>query len=171
MPFLMMWWKQIIIAFAIIALLGYISVLKHQRNSARLELKEFKLAIESERVEAQMKNAAMERESSRKQSELFITHSVKLNEIRDYYEKRLKSFFNANTILDNRLRVEANNYRARLSEAVKAASESAEGGGNSDSAIIRRDYEALREACTVTTADYNALHEAWEIECRIKGCQ
>ena len=70
MPFLMMWWKHIVISFAIIALLGYISVLKHQRNSARLELKEFKLAIDQERVKQQIKNAAMERESAQKQSEL-----------------------------------------------------------------------------------------------------
>ena len=171
MLFLLKYWKQVGIAFAIIALVGYIGVLKHQRDSARLDLKEFKLVIEAERVEAQLKNAAMERESSRKQSELVVTHSVTVNQIRDYYENRIKTFSNANAALDNRLRVEANNYRTRLSEAVKAASQSTKGGGNSDPAIVGRDYETLREACSITTADYNALYEAWEIECRIKGCQ
>jgi hypothetical protein len=171
MPFLMMWWKHLIIAIAIISLLAYISVLKHQRDSARLDLKEFKLAIDEERVKAQLKNAAMERESAQKQSELVITHSVKLNAIRDYYEKRIKTFSSANAALDNRMRYEANDYRTRLSEAVKAASESAKSGRNSDPASAGRDYEVLREACTITTADYNALHEAWETECRIKGCQ
>jgi hypothetical protein len=171
MSFLMIWWKQIAISFAIIALVGYIGVLKHQRDSARLDLKEFKLVIESEKVEAQLKNAAMERESARRQSELVVTHSVTVNQIRDYYENRIKTFSSANAALDNRLRVEANNYRARLSEAVKASSESAKGGRNSDPAIVGRDYEFLRQACSITTADYNALHEAWETECRIKGCQ
>jgi hypothetical protein len=166
-----MWWKHIIILFAIIALLGYISVLKHQRNSARFELKEFKLAINEERVKQQLKNAAMERESAQKQSELVVTHNATVNEIRDYYETRLKSSRSANAAIDNRLRVEANNYRARLSEAVKASSESAKGGRNSDPAIVGRDYEALREACAVTSADYNALWTAWETECQIKGCQ
>ena len=171
MPFLIMWWKQIVISFAIIALLGYISVLKHQRNTARFELKEFKLAIDQEKVKQQLKNAAMERESAQKQSELVVTHNTTVNEIRDYYETRLKTSRSANAALDNRLRVEANNYRARLSEAVKAASKSAKGERNSDPAVVRRDYEAIREACSITTADYNALYQAWETECQIKGCQ
>ena len=171
MPFLMMWWKHIVIAFAIIALLGYISVLKHQRNSARLELKEFKLAIDQERVKQQLKNAAIERESIAIQNVLVQRHADNIGKVRDYYETRLKTSRSANAALDNRLRVEANNYRARLSEAVKAASESAKGGRNSDPAIVGRDYEALREACTVTTVDYNALYQAWEAECQIKGCQ
>jgi len=123
------------------------------------------------RVKQQLKNAAMERESAQKQSELVVTHNATVNEIRDYYETRLKTFRSANAALDNRLRVEANNYRARLSEAVKAASESAKGGRNSDPAVVGRDYEVLREACSITTADYNALYQAWETECQIKGCQ
>ena len=171
MSFLILWWKQIAISFAIIALVGYIGVLKHQRDSARLKLNEYIVEVEKAVVEAKLKNAAMERESARKQSELVITHSVKLNQIRDYYENRIKTFSNANAALDNRLRVEANNYRARLSEAVKAASESAKGGRNSDPAIVGRDYEVLREACAITTVDYNALYQAWETECQIKGCQ
>lgn len=171
MSFLMLWWKQIAIAFAIIALLGYISVLKHQRNSARLELNEYKLAIEKKVVEQQLKNAAIERESIAIQNVLVQRHADNIGKVRDYYDKRLIIYRDANAALDNRLRVEANNYRARLSQAVKASSESAKSGRNSDPAVIGRDYEALREACAVTSADYNALWTAWETECQIKGCQ
>jgi hypothetical protein len=171
MPFLMIWWKHIAIAFAIIALLGYIAVIKHQRNAARLELKEFKLAIDQERVKQQLKNAAIERESIAIQNVLVQRHADNIGKVRDYYDKRLIMYRDANAALDNRLRVEANNYRARLSEAVKAASESAKGGRNSDPAIVGRDYEVLREACAITSADYNALYQAWETECQIKGCQ
>ena len=167
----MIWWKHIAIAFAIIALLGYIAVIKHQRNAARLELKEFKLAIDQERVKQQLKNAAIERESIAIQNVLVQRHADNIGKVRDYYDKRLIMYRDANAALDNRLRVEANNYRARLSEAVKAASKSAKGGRNSDPAIVGRDYEVLREACAITSADYNALYQAWETECQIKGCQ
>jgi len=171
MPFVMIWWKHLLIAFAIMALLAYIGVIKHQRDSARLELNEYKVAVEKKLVEQQLKNAAMERASAQKQSELVVTHNTTVNQVKDYYEKRLKTSRDANAALDNRLRVEANSYRAGLSEAVKAASESAESGRNGDAAAIRRDYETLREACAVTTADFNALWTAWETECQIKGCQ
>ena len=171
MPFLMMWWKQIGIAIAIIGLIAYIAVIKHQRDSARLELNEYKVAVEKKLVEQQLKNAAMERASAQKQSELVVTHNATVNQVRDYYEKRLKTSRAANAALDNRLRYEANNYRARLSDAVKAASESTQNGRDGDAAAIRRDYEILREACSITTADYNSLWTAWETECQIKGCQ
>ena len=171
MPILMTYWKQIGIAIAIIGLVGYIAVIKHQRDSARLELNEYKVAIEKKLVEQQLKNAAMERASAQKQSELVISHSVTVNQIRDYYEKRLQTSRAANAALDNRMRVEASDYRARLSAAIKAASESAKGGTDGDAAAARRDYEILREACSITTADYNALWTAWETECQIKGCQ
>ena len=171
MPFIMMWWKHLAIAIAIMGLIAYIGVIKYQRDSARLELNEYKVSVEKKLVEQQLKNAAMERASAQKQSELVVSHSVIVNQVRDYYEKRLKTSRDANAALDNRLRYEANDYRARLSEAVKAASESAKGGRDGDAAAIRRDYEILREACSVTSADYNALWTAWEIECQIKGCQ
>jgi hypothetical protein len=171
MPFIMMWWKQIGIAIAIIGLVGYIAVIKHQRDSARLELDEYKVAVEKKLVEQQLKNAAMERASAQKQSELVVSHSVIVNQVRDYYEKRLQTSRAANAALDNRMRYEANDYRTRLSAAVKAASESAKGGRDGDAAAVRRDYEILREACAITSADYNALWTAWETECQIKGCQ
>jgi len=171
MPFLTLWWKHLAITIAIMFLVAYIGVLKHQRDSARLDLNEYKVAVEKALVDQQLKNAAMERASAQKQSELVVSHNATVNEVRDYYEKRLKTSRDANAALDNRLRYEANDYRARLSEAVKAASESAKGGRDGDAAAIRRNYEILREACSVTTADYNALWTAWEIECQIKGCQ
>jgi len=171
MPFLAMYWKHIAISIAIISLVGYIAVIKHQRDSARLELNEYKVAIEKKLVEQQLKNAAMERASAQKQSELVVSHSVIVNQVRDYYEKRLQTSRAANAALDNRMRVETNNYRTRLSEAVKAASESTKGGRDGDAAAAQRDYEILKEACSITTADYNALWTAWETECQIKGCQ
>jgi biopolymer transport protein ExbB/TolQ len=167
----MMWWKQIAISIAIIGLVVYIAVIKHQRDSARLELNEYKVAVEKKLVEQQLKNAAMERASAQKQSELVVTHNATVNQVRDYYEKRLKTSRDANAALDNRMRYEANDYRTRLSEAVKAASKLAENGRDGDAAAIRRNYEILREACSITTADYNALWTAWETECQIKGCQ
>lgn len=171
MSILITYWKQIGIAFAIIALLGYIAVIKQQSDSARLELSEYKVAVEKKLVEQQLKNAAMERASAQKQSELVVTHNATVNQVRDYYEKRLITYRDANAALDNRLRVEANNYRTRLSEAVKAASQSAKSGRDGDATAARRDYEILREACSITTADYNTLWTAWETECQIKGCQ
>lgn len=171
MPFLMLWWKQIAISFAIIALVGYIGVLKHQRDSARLELNEYIVAVEKKLVEQQLKNAAIERESIAIQNVLVQQHADNIGKVRDYYENRLTTYRAANNALDNRLRVEANNYRTRLSSAVKAASESAQSRGNSNPATVGRDYEILREACAITTVDYNALYQAWETECRIKGCQ
>lgn len=171
MPFLMMWWKHIAIAIAIIGLLGYIAVIKHQRDSARLELNEYKLAIEKKVVEQQLKNAAIEREAIAIQNTLVQRHADNIGKVRDYYEKRLKTSRDANAALDHRMRYEANDYRTRLSEAVKAASELAQSGRNSDAAAIGRDYEILREACSITTQDYNALWTAWETECQIKGCQ
>jgi flavin-dependent dehydrogenase len=171
MSILITYWKQIGIAFAIIALLGYIAVIKQQRDSARLQLNEYKVAVEKKLVEQQLKNAAIERASAQKQSELVVTHNNTVNQVRDYYEKRLKTSRDANAALDNRLRWEANDYRTRLFNAVKAASQSAKNGGNGDAAAARRDYEILREACSITTADYNSLWTAWETECQIKGCQ
>jgi hypothetical protein len=171
MSILITYWKQIGIAFAIIALLGYIAVIKHQRDSARLELNEYKVAVEKKLVEQQLKNAAIEREAVAIQNVLVQRHADNIGKVRDYYEKRLSTSRSANAALDNRLRYEANNYRTRLSDAVKAASESAQSGGNGDAAAARRDYEILREACSITTADYNSLWTAWETECQIKGCQ
>jgi hypothetical protein len=167
----MMWWKHLAIAIAIMGLIAYIGVIKHQRDAARLKLNEYILELKQKTVEQQLKNAAMERESAQKQFELVVTHNATVNEVRDYYEKRLKTSRAANAALDNRLRYEANDYRARLSEAIKAASESAKGGRDGDAASARRNYEILREACSITTADYNALWTAWETECQIKGCQ
>jgi len=122
MPFIMMWWKHLAIAIAIMGLIAYIGVIKYQRDSARLELNEYKVSVEKKLVEQQLKNAAMERASAQKQSELVVSHSVIVNQVRDYYEKRLKTSRAANFALDNRMRYEANDYRTRLSEAVKAAS-------------------------------------------------
>jgi hypothetical protein len=171
MPFLVMWWKHIAIAIAIMSLVAYIGVIKHQRDSARLELNEYKLAIEKKVVEQQLKNAAIEREAIAIQNVLVQRHADNIGKVRDYYEKRLKTSRAANAALDSRMRWEANDYRTRLSNAVKTASELAQSGRDSDAAAVRRDYEILREACSITTQDYNALWTAWETECQIKGCQ
>ncbi len=53
-----------------------------------------------------------------------------------------------------------------LSETESAAQLPAESGADSDRTVAQ-----LIKACQQTTIDYNALRDAWDIECDLKGCE
>lgn len=167
MPFLTLYWKQLAVGIVIVFLSAYIAILKYQKNSAIQELETFKLHVEKQKAEQAIQNAKASKAVAKEREVLTANYHNELQKVRDYYEAN--STINANVI--NGLRKQSNDYRKRLSEVLKTAISPTEIGANSNPANIRQNQQAIEQACSITTLDYNALYDAWIAECNIRGCE
>lgn len=180
MSFLTMYMKHFLIAAVIATVIasGTAFVYKTQRDSARQDTEKLRTEIQKARAEQVLALAAKDRELRKSVSSIQANHNAVIDTVRSYYEKRAAKSAAAAAdsrvavdILTNRLRVEADDYRRRLSGVYAAASRASEERGDSDPAATRQELEALEEACAVTTADYNFLYDTWMAVCNVKGCE
>lgn len=165
-------WKAIGLIVVIAAVyISFITVLS-QRDIARSELVEFKRAVTDAETKQRIENAKLKSASQKQQVDTAIAYNEHLNKVRDYYEKDRQIKSDTIGILDNRMRVEADNYRSRMSAILKSTELSTEIGGDCDTTLAGRNQyiTVIKEACAVTTLDYNTLHDAWINECKIRGC-
>lgn len=165
--FLTNYWKQLAVGLVVVSLSIYIAVIKHQRDVAIFDLKQYKLAVDQQKVDQQLKNAEIVQNLSKEKEKLTTDHFAQLNRIRDYYEKNRT----INRTANDGLRKQNADYRERLSELLKTTRLSAESRADSDTNTLEAYTRTLEQACTLTTLDYNSLYEAWMAECNLRGCQ
>lgn len=169
--FLTSYWKQLAVGLIVVSLSIYIAVIKHQRDVAIHDLDAYKLSVDKQKVDQQLKNAKIVQDLAKEKEALTTSYFVKLNKVRDYYEKNRTNNSAINSTINDRLRKQNADYRQRLSEILETTSLPAEVRANSDRNTLEAYTETLEQACTLTTLDYNALHDAWMAECELRGCQ
>ena len=83
-----------------------------------------------------------------------------IEKVKNYYEKN-----RANNGANNSANRMLNNASGQSVSAIQKPTElSAEVRGNQDSASLEQD-------CAITTAQYNALHDAWDDLCKVSACE
>jgi hypothetical protein len=167
---------RIFLPVAIVALgLWRINALTMQRDDARQiharHLQADQDAQEKRRVDNTIKYLKAEAD----QAKLMAEHQSTVATLRIQYETLQGHKAVADRSLGNfRERVRLDTERIAtigLSGILEAAGGSAEGEGNCDAAAIGKAYDTLEIACAMTTADYNALWQAWESACNVYGCK
>lgn len=159
MPFLTMYWKQIAItALALVFFsFGWYKGNEHQKVKFEAFLKE----QEAFSMQQQAKNDLI----AENQDALLLKSSQAYNEtikrIQAYYEKN-RTNNNAN---NRTIGLRDKNAVGQSMPKIQIPAELfAEVGGNQDATLIERD-------CAVTTAQYNALYDAWDDLCKVSGCE
>ena len=156
----------------------YIFKLHGQRDDARQALIEHKLIIAQEQERRKIENMRKDQATVLAMSEINARHAGQLEQLRRSADEKIKGQAIAHDrAIDQwreRVRLEiARGATNGLPDLPSAASESAGGGGYSDTACAREEayIEALEMGCAITTADYNALHDAWSEACVVHGCE
>jgi len=106
---------------------------------------------------------------------VMANHQAVINQLRKEYEKlngQKDAAVKSNADLRERLRLEvANRFDTRLPGFPGTAGKPAESGGDSHATVARSTYDTLDLACSITTADYNALWQSWNEACQVYGCK
>jgi hypothetical protein len=168
-------WRWLLPLAAALLLWWYIAHLQGQRDDAIQALADYRAAAQAADEKRKAENAAKEEAVTRHFNQVLGEHAQELERIRTHYERTLKD--------DRQRHADAvNNWRERLRlEVAKAAAaglpglprtaaDAAESGGDRHPAAARPVPDPIAAACAVTTADYNALWQAWHDACVIHGC-
>jgi len=167
---------RIILPVLIVGLIAwsYFSM-RGQRDDAIAQLYAYKQEQIQKAAERKLDNERKEQEAQLRINSIMANHQVTINQLRKEYgnlQSKNAAAVKSNADLRERLRLEvANRFDTRLPGLLQASGESAGSGGDSNATVARSAYDTLDLACSITTADYNALREAWDAGCKVHGCQ
>lgn len=175
--FIIAHWRIVLPVAIVVLTFLYIFKLQGQRDDARQALIEHKLFIAQEQERRQIENMRKDQATVLAMSEINARHAGQLEQLRRSADEKIKGQTIAHDrAIDEwreRVRLEiARGATNGLPDLPSATSESAGGGGYSDTACAREEayIEAIEMGCAITTADYNALHDAWSQACAVHGC-
>lgn len=157
MPFLTMYWKQL--ALAALALIifgfGWYKGNAYQKSKFDAFLKQQELLA----FQQQTKNDLIKQNQEKMLENTSNAYNDTIKRITAYYE-------NNRPVSNNRLSRVLNNKPSSKSmpDIQKATQLFTESRGNENSATLEQD-------CAITTAQYNALHEAWTNLCLVSECE
>lgn len=166
-------WRIVLPAIVVIVAAWHYLGLRAERDTAIKDLNEYVMKAELEKAAREAENAEKARIHQNILESIRKSHGEQIAQLEAQYHA-LKNT-SSRTIAD---------LRAELRDTIKTASPSrlpgisettgdpAESGRNGDAAVAGQEYlEALEIGCAITTADFNALWEAWDSACRIYGCK
>lgn len=141
---------------------------RYERTTQAFEAYKADIATKVAMQEAE--NATLRRIAQSQVANIVKTHNDQLNTIKDEYEKRNK--VNVNTIanLRNELRDKVRADSFTLRETPTNPDATAQEWRDSHRAITEQ-YQTLKDACTITTLDFNALRGWADNACVIVGCE
>jgi len=168
--FLLSRWR-IILPIIIISVMS-LSILYYKTRYERTvqELGAFKADIAKQVAMKEAENATLRRIAQSQVANIIKTHNTQLDTIKAEYEKRNK--VNVNTIanLRDELRDKVRADSFTLRETPTNPDATTQEWRDSHRAITAQ-YQTLKDACSVTTLDYNALRDWADNACVIVGCE
>lgn len=178
LAFIVAHWR-IVLPLLMVGLVSlYIFKLQGQRDDAQQALIEHKLIIAQEQERRQIENMRKDQETVLAMSEINARHAGQIEQLRRSSDAKIKDQAIAHDRIvgqwRERVRLEISRAASNgLPDVPSPPSESAGSGGYSDAACARQEayIDALELGCAITTADYNALHEAWSQACTVHGCE
>ena len=156
MPFLTMYWKQLTLtALALIIFsFGWYKGYSYEKSKFDGFLKE----QEALAFQQKTKNSLIKQNQDKMLENTSNAYNETIKRITAYYEKNRPIVNNRPSGLLNKSSSQS------MPEIQKPTQLSTEVRGNQDSASIEQD-------CAITTAQYNALHEAWTNLCLVSECE
>jgi hypothetical protein len=161
---------RIILPLAIVGVMCWmIYSARSARDAAIAELQAYQQAVKTAVAIRQAENQTKQTTVKLLQDAVVANHLNQINKLKENYEARQHT---TDSSIDNwreRVRLElAKNTAAGLPDIPQATGQPAASGQDRDAAAARQTLEL---ACAITTADYNALHEAWDKGCTVMGCR
>lgn len=165
-------WRWVLPLAAALLLWWYVIHLQGQRDDAIQALADYHAEVQAAAEKRKAENAAKEEAVARHFNQVLGEHAAEIDRIRRNYDAKLGNEKSAHI-------ADVDMWRNWLRNAVADAADglpalpgttegTAEGGGDGHAAATR--YDTLATACAVSTADYNALWQAWHDACVIHGC-
>lgn len=166
---------RIILPLAIVGLiLWYVLSLRAERDEAVANYNQLVQLQKDKAAERKLENERKEVAVRRNIDSIMANHLAVINQLRKENGDLQKTNTDAARAIANwreRVRLEVARNAAGLPSLSESADESAGSGGDCNATAIGEAYSTLDLACSITTADYNALWEAWDKACKIHGCK
>lgn len=157
-----------IILIAGLCLYAFVQKTRYERTAHELEALKANIAYQTQMQE--IKNDLLRKQAEKSLQEAQAVYDTNLKAIKNEYLKKQK--LDSVTIGDlrNRLREAIVADSFTLPDTSTYSSQSADEWRNSYSAVARQ-YEALIDACRMTTNDYNLLRDWSDAACLQIGCK
>lgn len=157
MIFLKMYWKQL----AAVALILFVFLFGWYKGNAHQKAK-FEAFVQSQRDLA-MQQQALNDLIKKNQDAILVESSNAYNEtikkVNNYYAK------NKPVIINRVVGMRGNSSSSNAMPNVQKTTDTfTESGGNENAISLEHD-------CAITTAQYNALHQAWDDLCKVSQCE
>jgi hypothetical protein len=164
MIFLETFWKPISAALVALLLIGYISVLKHQKNAAVDALQAYKIQVAVVGKQAELKAAEVKAKQADVVTQTALAYNDTILRVRKYYDNKSKP---AGTAYANGVQLNPTGSGS-VPTVQEPAEVSASSGKDIDPAA---SGQSLEQSCAITTIQYNSLWNAWNDLCKVSGCE
>jgi len=157
MIFLKMYWKQL----AAVALILFVFLFGWYKGNAHQKAK-FEAFVQSQRdlaMQQQARNDLIKKNQDAILVESSNAYNETIKKVNNYYAK------NKPVIINRVVGMRGNSSSSNAMPNVqKTADTFTESGGNENAISLEHD-------CAITTAQYNALHQAWDDLCKVSQCE
>ena len=167
---LIKYWYIVIPALIILYLWNDARTEGNRADKAVSELSLLKAGIELAKKEKAIEDALKRSQAAREIEISHNAHEQRLEVIKNEYAKRNKIDVGTIATLRDQLRERVRGDTFTIPEIEPNTSRTTEEWRNSYTAIAGQ-YETLKDACKVTTLDYNLLRDWADAACRQVGCE
>lgn len=165
--FMVKHWRVFLPLLIAIAAWWYVTGLQKQRDDAISALNTYVAEAKAAKVKRAADNLDKERSIKSALEVVAVTHEHAIGDIRKEYDAKVKTTVDLNDASwRKRLRNQVASTASGVSGIPETSGKSSQVRGNSDATTTG----TLETACSVTTADYNALWESWDRACKVYGC-
>lgn len=165
--FILTHWKAFLLLAMVWAIFFYKTAYEREKRA-------YEAHIQADITAKQMRlleNSIKQKQQEKQVAQLLDTHNKKLDLVKNEYLKRTKQDSIAIADLRQRLRDQlATDTASGLSGVESNPERTAEEWRNSYSAISKQ-YQTLKDACTITTLDYDALRSWADSACDTVQCK
>jgi len=167
------YWR-IVLPIIIIVLIGWrMYYTQTHWHAAEQALTDYKAQIVQASKDRDKENALKTAHADLAETAVIANHDSIINTI--WSNSNVKMPVNAtDSDKRNSLRNAIAQVATGLPNVQSATSNTSSNGADCDATTVgrlRHDLEEVSSACAITTADYNALHEAWDENCNVFGCK
>jgi hypothetical protein len=162
-------WRVIAPIIFMFVLLCYVFYLKTRYDAIVSELAIFKQNIAQQAALQQVKNEILRKQAEKQVKDLTEIHTHNLEAVKHEYEKAHN--LDSITIGDLRERLLSELRSTYTMPTFDTNTERTPSEWQNSYTTIARQYQTLKDACTITTLDYNALRGWSDAACDQVGCE
>ena len=167
--FLLTRWRFVLPIILISVMSLYCFSLKMRYSAIASELEALKANIAYQTQIQQVKNYILRKQAEKSLNDAQLTYDENLKAIKNEYLKKQKLDNVTIAVLRDRLRdkIASDSFTVSNTPADTASTEE----WRNSYATINRQYETLKQACAITTNDFNLLREWADIACNTVECK